>query len=76
VVGGIEALGLLVDRFHFTGTFWGLVGKLNGNFGLLGYGLVGLFVVSWIFSIAIYRWHGFDRVELNTEAGKRVQVPQ
>jgi high-affinity nickel-transport protein len=69
-VGGIEALGLLAERFHFTGTFWGLVGKLNENFGLLGYGIIGLFAVSWIFSIGIYRWRGFDRVELSTEAGE------
>jgi nickel/cobalt transporter (NiCoT) family protein len=69
-VGGIEALGLLARRFHFTGTFWGLVGKLNENFGLLGYGIIGLFAVSWILSIGIYRWRGFDRVELSTEAGE------
>jgi high-affinity nickel-transport protein len=63
-VGGIEALGLLVGQFHLTGGFWVLVGKLNDNFGLLGYGIIALFAASWILSIAIYRWRRFDDLEL------------
>jgi high-affinity nickel-transport protein len=63
VVGGIEALGLLMGHFHLTGAFWSLVSKLNGNFGLLGYCIIGLFAFSWLVSVALYRWHGFDRLE-------------
>jgi len=48
VVGGIEALGLFSDDFHFRGWFWDAVAKLNDNFGTLGYFIVGLFVLSWI----------------------------
>jgi high-affinity nickel-transport protein len=62
-VGGVEALGLLGGQLHLTGPVWGFVAKLNGNFGLLGYGIVGLFVVSWILSIAFYKWRGLDRLE-------------
>jgi high-affinity nickel-transport protein len=62
-VGGIEALGLLAGQFHLRGGFWGLVGKLNDNFGLLGYCIVALFAVSWILSIAIYKWSRFDDLE-------------
>ena len=64
-VGGIEALGLLAGQFHLTGSFWNLVGKLNDNFGVLGYCIVALFAVSWAVSIAIYKWRGFDTLELN-----------
>ncbi len=46
-VGGIEALGLLAGHFHPKGGFWNLINTLNGNFGLLGYGIVGLFAMSW-----------------------------
>jgi high-affinity nickel-transport protein len=67
VVGGIEALGLLSGQFHLTGVFWALVGKLNDNFGMLGYGIVGLFALSWVFSIAIYKWRRFDELELATQ---------
>ncbi len=63
-VGGIEALGLLSSQFHFTGAVWAFVGKLNNNFGLLGYFIVGLFASSWIVSIAFYKWRRFDRLEL------------
>lgn len=64
VVGGVEALGLLAGRFHFKGNFWGAIERLNDNFGTLGYFIVGLFVVSWIVSIAVYKWRRFDDLQL------------
>ena len=64
VVGGIEALGLLGKHFHLEGWFWGTVAKLNDNFGALGYFIVGLFALSWIVSIAFYKWRRFDDLEL------------
>jgi high-affinity nickel-transport protein len=65
-VGGIEALGLLAGQFHLTGRLWSLIGKLNGNFGMLGYCIVALFALSWILSIAIYKWRGFDDLEFGS----------
>ncbi len=64
-VGGIEALGLLAGQLHLKGKFWDLISRLNGNFGTLGYLIVGLFTLSWLVSIAIYKWRGFDRFEVN-----------
>ncbi len=64
VVGGIEALGLLAGQFHRQGMFWSVVGKLNENFGTLGYLIVALFVLCWCVSIGIYRWRRFDDLEL------------
>jgi high-affinity nickel-transport protein len=69
-VGGIEALGLLAGQLHPKGVFWDLVNTLNGNFGFLGYGIVGLFALSWIVSIAIYKWRRFDFLELEAEQVK------
>ena len=66
-VGGIEALGLLADQFHLTGAPWDQIGHLNGNFGMLGYCIIALFALSWLLSIAIYKWRRFDDLELNTE---------
>lgn len=63
LVGGIEALGLLASQFHLSGLFWGLVLKLNSNFGALGYFIVGIFALSWIVSIAIYKWRRLDDFE-------------
>jgi nickel/cobalt transporter (NiCoT) family protein len=64
-VGGLEALGLLAGQFHWRGTSWNFVNKLNANFGLLGYGIVGVFLLSWIVSLAIYKWRRFDEIELD-----------
>lgn len=62
-VGGIETLGLIGDKFDLHGAFWDDVGALNENFGLLGYGVIGLFVGCWVISLIIYRIKGFDRLE-------------
>jgi nickel/cobalt transporter (NiCoT) family protein len=67
VVGAIEALGLWGQHFHLEGWFWGSVAKLNDNFGTLGYFIVGLFGLSWIASIAFYKWRRFDDLELQAE---------
>jgi high-affinity nickel-transport protein len=66
MVGGIEALGLMADQFHFHGTFWSWVGTLNQNFGTLGYVIIALFALSWIVSIWFYKWRRFDELEVST----------
>ncbi len=63
VVGGIESLGLLSGQLHRHGAFWNAVDELNGNFGLLGYFIIGVFALSWAVSIAVYRWRRFDLLE-------------
>jgi high-affinity nickel-transport protein len=68
VVGGIEALGLLGSQLHLQGRFWSAVGSLNDNFGMLGYCIIVLFVLSWIVSIAIYKVQRFEELELEIEA--------
>ncbi len=67
VVGGIEALGLLGGQLHLQGVFWGLIGRLNDNFGVLGFCIVGIFALAWIVSIAIYKLRRFEDLELSTE---------
>ncbi|HYY31151.1 MAG TPA: HoxN/HupN/NixA family nickel/cobalt transporter [Chthoniobacterales bacterium] len=63
IVGGIEAISLLKDQLHLTGGAWDFVGSLNDNFGTLGFAIIGVFLVSWIASVIIYRVKGFDRFE-------------
>jgi high-affinity nickel-transport protein len=64
MVGGVEALGLLADRFGLQGGFWSAVSALNDNFGALGYLIIGIFALSWIVSLLLYRFNGYDRLEL------------
>ena len=63
LIGGIEALGLLADRFALEGPFWSAIGALNRNFGSLGYLIIAIFAGSWLVSVAVYRLGRFDRVE-------------
>ena len=63
VVGGIEALGLLGGQLHLQGSFWKMINTLNENFGALGYCVIGIFALSWIVSVAIYRLRRFDDLE-------------
>ena len=63
VVGGIEVLGLLKDQLHLSGGAWEIIDSLNDNFGTLGFAIIGLFVLSWIASVIIYRVKGFDHLE-------------
>ena len=63
VVGGIEALGLLANHLNLTGAFWATMRRLNENFGTVGFFIIGLFVLSWVFSIAIFKWQRFDEME-------------
>ncbi len=63
LIGGIEALGLLADRFALEGPFWSAIGALNRNFGSLGYLIIAIFAGSWLVSVAVYRLGRFDRVQ-------------
>jgi high-affinity nickel-transport protein len=68
IVGGIEALGLLGGQLHLQGIFWGFIDRLNSNFGVLGYCIIGIFALSWVVSIAIYKLRRFEDLELTPEA--------
>jgi nickel/cobalt transporter (NiCoT) family protein len=68
LIGGIETLGLIAGRFKLEGQFWGLIGTLNENFGLLGYVIIGVFILSWLASVAIYRMKRYDELEVRVIA--------
>ncbi|MGI4812195.1 MAG: HoxN/HupN/NixA family nickel/cobalt transporter [Janthinobacterium lividum] len=66
LVGSIEGLGLLVDKLQLTGGFWNAIGSLNDNFGLIGYVIVGVFVISWLLSAVVYKWKRYDNLEVKS----------
>jgi nickel/cobalt transporter (NiCoT) family protein len=59
VVGSVEVLQVLSTEFDLSGGFWLWVNGLN--FEAIGYGIVGVFVVSWVVSMAYWRLHGFEK---------------
>jgi high-affinity nickel-transport protein len=68
LIGGIEALGLIGDQWKLQGTAWDAVGFLNDDyhFGMLGFGIIGVFAVSWLGSYLIYRHNRYDEIDVNT----------
>ncbi|QBR02171.1 HoxN/HupN/NixA family nickel/cobalt transporter [Paraburkholderia pallida] len=68
LIGGIETLGLLGDQFNLKGAFWDVIGMLNDNFNDLGFIIIGVFILAWLLSFAIYRMKGYDDLPANPAA--------
>jgi high-affinity nickel-transport protein len=61
LVGGIETLGLIsteVKSLSGAGGFWGFMRNFNLN--AAGFAIVGLFIVTWIAAVLVWR---FGRIE-------------
>jgi high-affinity nickel-transport protein len=65
IIGGIEALGLLGDELGWKGPFWSAMDSLNDHFGTIGFVIIGVFIVSWIASLAIDRMNRYDDIEVS-----------
>ena len=59
-IGGLEALGLVMDKFKLSGGIWNAVGAINDNLGDAGFVVAGLFMLCWLVSMLNYRWRGYD----------------
>ena len=53
VIGTLEALNLIGDKLGLQGGLWSWVGAVNDNFGVLGFGIVGLFAAAWLLSYLV-----------------------
>jgi high-affinity nickel-transport protein len=64
IVGGLEALGLIQGELDLSGPFWSPIAALNNNFGTLGYVIIGIFMASWIASVALYKMKRYDDIDV------------
>jgi high-affinity nickel-transport protein len=64
LIGGTEIFGLIGDQFALKGSFWDAVGSLNDNFNTLGFAIIGLFLLAWAISLAVYKLKRLDEVEI------------
>ncbi|HZO36169.1 MAG TPA: HoxN/HupN/NixA family nickel/cobalt transporter [Solirubrobacteraceae bacterium] len=69
LIGTIEALQVVSDRFGLTGGFWDWIGSLD--FNLIGYIIAGVFVAVWALSLGVWR---FGRIEQRWTA--RLAAPE
>ena len=70
LIGGIELLGLLADKFELTGGVWNLVGAA-GDFQYTGYLVVGVFVATWAVSLLIWRYGRIEEKWMSQHATGR-----
>jgi nickel/cobalt transporter (NiCoT) family protein len=70
VVGGLEVLNLIGDQLGLTdgGGFWGAIGAINDNFGILGYIIIGIFLAAWLGSVAFYKFMRYDELDVKVGA--------
>ncbi len=61
VIGGVEVLQVLSGELKLSGAFWDWLNNLD--FETLGYGIIGIFVISWLVSIAVYK---YKKIESST----------
>jgi nickel/cobalt transporter (NiCoT) family protein len=54
LIGSIELLSVLADRLTLTGGVWDFVSGVDLN--VLGYVIVGLFVLTWMIALAVWRF--------------------
>jgi len=52
-VGMIELLQVMSEKLGLEGGFWGWLGSLD--FEILGYVIVGLFVLTWVVATAVWK---------------------
>ena len=64
LIGGLEALGLIGGQMKIHGPVWDLIASLNDSFGMIGFVIIGVFVMSWVVSFCIYRLNRYDDIEL------------
>jgi len=57
-VGGIEALGLAVDKFGFAGPFWTMISGLNDHLGAIGYIIIAVLALMWLVAAVLWRLGG------------------
>jgi len=68
LVGALELCSIIQNELKLSGPFWDQVNFLNSgnsgqNFGYIGGGIIGIFILSWLGSTIIYRVNRYDRLE-------------
>ncbi|MDO7836656.1 HoxN/HupN/NixA family nickel/cobalt transporter [Sphingobium sp. HBC34] len=68
LIGGIETMALIGERLELEGAPWRIAADLGAHFNSLGFAIIGLFILCWLLSFAIYRWKRFDEIEVRMPA--------
>jgi nickel/cobalt transporter (NiCoT) family protein len=66
IIGTVELLSVLSGQLNWTGGFWDWIGGVNLN--VIGFVIVGMFVVTWVAAVLIWR---YGRIEEKWSASLR-----
>jgi len=58
-IGTIELLQVLSNELNFSGGVWDWLGTID--FETLGFGIVGIFILSWLVSLGYWRYKRYDQ---------------
>jgi nickel/cobalt transporter (NiCoT) family protein len=61
-IGGVEAISLIASKLGLESGVWSAIAQLNKDLANTGFVVIGIFLVSWALSAAIYRWKRFDQI--------------
>ncbi len=68
VIGGIEALSIVAGQLKLHGGILDGIGSLSGQFGTLGFIIVGIFIASWAISTIVYKVKRYDQIDVHEMA--------
>ncbi|KAG9305213.1 hypothetical protein G9A89_010721 [Geosiphon pyriformis] len=73
IVGTIELLAIIGEKFELKGKFWEFFGALGEHFGIIGYLIIGLFILTFIMAKVYYRCAGYHMLEEKFDTRKNVK---
>ena len=73
LIGGIELLGLVQERFGMTGFGWNIIGLFSHNLNNCGFVVIAVFVAAWGGSYILYRSQRLDDLEICVAVERPVQ---
>lgn len=59
-IGTAELLQVVANELNLTGTIWDWLSGLD--FETIGFGIIGIFLVSWLVSVAVWKYRKFDEI--------------
>ena len=64
IVGALETLNLIADKFALSGPFWHWLGALGKHFGTLGVLIIATLVACWVISLLVARLRRLDDLDV------------
>jgi len=59
-IGTAELLQVIATELNLSGAFWNWLSALD--FETIGFGIIIIFLASWLVSVAIWKYRRFDEI--------------